>query len=323
MPTSFLYDVALSYVSEDSLTARHLMKRLQPRLSAQIFDSSTAEEHDTRAVPDVLGSSARVVVVLHQRLWGETSSTQRDLDVIRQRLALNGAGFLVVVALEPCDGELGWVDGTPVRTSLSDDGACEVDAIMAAVERAGGRTIPASLNDGEPAGGLHFEALDDDMAGRGALLSSFKIANAAQKEVAALMSAIEKDAGEIRASFPDLKVEVRRAPDRCVVQAGDVGLSTSWLHRSSSGDDGALLIIEWDGTVTFPGEQARRGCHASVAREHVLHLETVAWPAWNWSAADTPMRKYTSVDLASLCVQLIMRRLRYTERAIGTVALAT
>jgi hypothetical protein len=87
-------------------------------------------------------------------------------------------------------------------------------------------------------------------------------------------------------------------------------------------DEGALLLIEWDGTVTFPGERARHGRHASVAREQLLHLETVGWPKWNWSDDDVPMRKYSSADLASLCVQLIMRRLRYAESVIGTGASA-
>ena len=49
-------------------------------------------------------------------------------------------------------------------------------------------------------------------------------------------------------------------------------------------------------------------------------VETVAWPAWNWSADDVPMRKYSSADLASLCVQLMIQRLRYAESVIGTGA---
>ena len=318
MPTSFTYDVAISYVAEDSLTAKHLMKRLQPRLQASIFDAATVQEHDAHIAADTLCSDARIVVVLHQRLWGETPSTQRDLSAIQQRISDDGAGFLVVVALEPSDKPLEWLTGTPVETPLSGDGVADVDAIAAAVEREGGHTLPAVPDDGDLVVGAlpDIDDLDDDMGGRGALLSSFKIANAAQREVATLMSGIEKGTDEIRASYPDLKVEVRRAPDRCVLQAGDVGLSISWLHRPVTSGEGALLVMEWDGTVTFPGEAARRG-RASVAHEQVLHLETVAWPAWNWSADDAPMRKYTSADLASLCIQLIIQRLRYSESAVG------
>lgn len=321
MPTSFTYDVAISYVAEDSLTAQQLIRRLQPRLHAQIFDSAAVQEHDAHIVPDTLGSDSRVVVVLHQRLWGDTISSQRDQGAIQERLERDGNGFLVVIALEPSIGTDEWMGAATMPSTLSADGASEVDAIIAAVERAGGRTMPVALGEARPAStprGVYLE--DDDMGGRGASLSSFKIATAAQREVAALMGAIEKGADEIRAAFRDIKVEVRRAPDRCLLQAGEVGVSVSWLHRPVTSGEGALLLIEWDGTVTFPGERARRGCHASVAREQLLHLETIAWPAWNWSADDAPMRKYTSADLASLCIQLIVQRLRYAESVIGTGA---
>ena len=319
----FTYDVAISYVAEDSLTAQQLIKRLQPHLHAPIFDPAAVQQHDAHIVPGTLATDARIVVVLHQRLWGDTPSTQRDCNVIRERLARDGDGFLVVVALESSGSTEQWITGAVTSTPLSGDGASEVDAITAAVLRAGGLTLPLSLGDGRsdpasPSAGLG----DGDVGGRGASLSSFKIAGATQREVNALIGGIEKGAGEIRAAFSDVKVEVRRAPDRCVLQAGDFGLSVSWLHRPVTSGEGALLVIEWEGTVTFPGERARRGCHASVAREQLLHLETVAWPAWNWSADDSPMRKYSSADLASSCVQLIIQRLRQAVSVIGTGAAA-
>ena len=329
MPTSFPYDVAISYVAEDSLTARELIRRLQPRLRAPIFDSTAVQQLDARCVPVTLAADSRIVVVLHQRLWGETLSTQRDLSAIRERLDRQEGGegdaFLLLVALEPLAGTKEWMTGAAIPTPLTTDCAGAVDAIVNAVERAGGRVMPLAIGNDESALASDPRVLDLDdagTAGRGASLSSFKIATAAQREVAALMGGVEKGADEIRAAFRDLEVEVRRAPDRCVLQAGGVGLSLSWLHRPVTSDEGALLMMEWDGTVTFPGERARRGCHASVASEQLLHLETIAWPAWNWTADAAPMRKYTSADLASLCVQLIIQRLRYADSVIGTGAAA-
>ena len=327
MPTSFTYDVAISYVAEDSLTARQLIRRLQPRLVAPIFDSTAAQEHDAHGVAAALSTGARIVVVLHQRLWGETLSTQRDLSAIRERLDRrergDGDAFLLVVALEECVDGKNCLSGAAASTVLTSDCAGEVEAIIDAVERAGGRPLPQAIGNDPSASAFDQRALnldDGGSAGRGASLSSFKIATAAQREVTALMGGVEKGADEIRVAFRDLEVDVRRAPDRCVLQAGEVGLSLSWLHRPMTSDEGALLVMEWDGTVTFPGERARRGCHASVAREQLLHLETIAWPAWNWSADAAPMRKYSSANLASLCVQLMIQRLRYAESVIGTGA---
>lgn len=321
MPGSFMYDVALSYVAEDALTARQLISRLQPRLHTRIFDCTAIQRHDPHAIPVALAADSRVVVVLQQRLWGETLSTQRDLSAIQERLDVQGSAFLRVIALEPSTGTAGWMPANVSPTPLSSNCTAEVDAIIDAILRAGGQVMPRAIGDAGSASvsDTHDHEIDDGyLGGRGALLSSYKAATAAQREMALLVDWVEKGADEIRAAFRDVRVEVRRAPGRCVLQAGKVGLSLSWLHRPMTSVEGALLVMEWDGTVTFPGERARRYPQARVASEQLLHLETAAWPAWNWSADDVPTRKYTSADLASVCVQLVMRRLRYAESVIGT-----
>ncbi len=323
MSGSFMYDVALSYVAEDALTARQLIDRLQPRLHTLIFDCAAIQRHEPHAIPVALAADSRIVVILQQRLWGETLSTQRELSAIQERLDRQGSAFLMVVALEPFASTNGWMPSTVIPTPLSGDCAAEVDAIIDAILRAGGRVMPRAIGDAgsdSASNTLDNEIDDGYLGGRGALLSSYKLATAAQREVALLIEGVEKGADEIRAAFRDVKVEVRRAPGRCVLQAGKVGLSLSWLHRPMTSVEGALLLMEWDGTVTFPGERARRSLHASVAREQLLHLETAAWPAWNWSADDVPTRKYTSADLASLCIQLIIQRLRYADSVMGTGA---
>jgi hypothetical protein len=323
MSTSFTYDVAISYVAEDSLTARQLITRLRPRLHAPIFDSAVVQEHDARSVPGALASDSRIVVVLHQRLWGQTLSTQRDLSAIQERVDRQGDAFLLVVQLEP---GMGPMDGIPCTTPpcpLSSDYTTEVEAILGAVQSAGGQVIPLTLgSDASAISSVLPDLEDGGWSDRSAFRSSYKIATASQREVIALIDGVEKGVDEIRAAFRELDVEVRRSPNRCVLQAGEVGLSLSWLHRPVTSDEGGLLLIEWDGTVTFPGERARPGRRATVAREQLLHLETVGSPEWNWSEDDAPARKYSSADLASLCVQLVMRRLRYADSVIGTGASA-
>jgi hypothetical protein len=324
MSASFTYDVAISYVAEDSLTASQLIARLRPRLHAPIFDSAMVQEYDARSVPGALGSDSRIVVVLHQRLWGQTLSTQRDLSAIQERMDRQGDAFLLVVELEPGAGAMDRIPCTTPPCPLSSDCTTEVEAIIDAVQRAGGRVIPLTLGNDDSAASTTILPDPDDggWSDRSAFLSSYKIATATQREVTALIDGVEKGVEEIRTVFRELDVEVRRTPNRCVLQAGDVGLSLSWLHRPVTSDEGGLLLIEWDGTVTFPGERARRGRRATVAREQLLHLETVGWPKWNWSDDDAPARKYSSADLASLCVQLVMRRLRYADSVIGTGASA-
>src|SRR5262245_26910586 len=62
-------------------------------------------------------------------------------------------------------------------------------------------------------------------------------------EVARLVAALELPAGSVRA-------EVRRAPDRCIVQLGQVALTISWVRGGSEVvTHGRLLVIEWLGIV--------------------------------------------------------------------------
>jgi hypothetical protein len=277
------------------------MQRLRARLDTPIFDAAERDEADAHDVPPALRSDARVVVVLHQRLWGETAATRRDRVIIERRVAQQGNGFLVFVSLEPRIELPSWVAAAHGCTALSPDGVAEVEAITAAVERSGGvtRAAHASSMFGLETGTEMRERQEEDQ-------SSFKMANLAQREVTALLDQIEKGVEELKARFPDREIAARRTPERCLIQAGDVALSVSWLRPAPQENGyGTLLVIEWAGTVTFPGEPLHPRHRATVVREHALHLETVAWPAWNWSADEMPLRKYTSSDLASLCLRQI------------------
>ncbi|MGH7625668.1 MAG: hypothetical protein ACREOJ_10160, partial [Gemmatimonadaceae bacterium] len=144
----------------------------------------------------------------------------------------------------------------------------------------------------------------------------FKTASAANREVTTLMDEIEERAERIQTTCPDAAVDVRRATDPCVVEVGDVGLRLSWLRPPTlSTSMGSLIVMEWEGTVTFPGERVSALRHAKVLGELMLHLETGAGAAWYWSMDDVPMRTYLSADFASRCIQQVVRRI---EEAVVT-----
>jgi hypothetical protein len=310
MNTSFPYDAALSFVAEDALTARHLIDRLRDRLAAPTFEPATVHPEsigdDGGEIPPVVLNGSRVIIVLHQRLWGETPSTRQDRHAIERRAAQEGSGFLVVLTLEPdaivppCLAK----GATCVR--LSDDDARDVDAIAAAVRRAGGSMRPPS-----PAAGVNG---DGDGQPYEAPHSAAKEALAAQREMNAVITEIETRIKAVPEPSADVKFRVRRSPDRCVVQVGDVGLSVSWLHGGTNITEGTLLVLEWNGTVTLPGERAEPNRRATVVGEHALHLEAAPSvvrggpTAWNWWSDGAPLRKYSSRDLAALCVRQLVRR---------------
>jgi hypothetical protein len=126
-----------------------------------------------------------------------------------------------------------------------------------------------------------------------------------------LLDEIARRAAEVRTFLPEVDLRMRRTPDRCVVQAGPVGLSVSWLPvRSDTPARGILLVIEWDGTVTLHGETQSPARQATPVHEHVLHLAAGSAPDWRWCGEDESMRAYSSSDLAAQCVHLLLQRLR-------------
>jgi hypothetical protein len=321
MTVHYPYDAAISCVAEDALTARYLIERLRERLGAPIFESPlVSAEHaadDGGELPAAVVLGARVIIVLHQRLWGDTPSTRLDRCAIEQRVAREGCGFLVVVTLEheaelpPC------LAHGVARVRLSADGEREVDVIAEAIRRAGG--TPGNAPSHGAADDEH-EAMHEAM--HEAPHSAAKEAQAAQREWNAVIGEIEAHIKAVPTVSPDIACRVRRAPDRCVVQAGDIGLSISWLPPGAANAEGTLLVLEWTGTITMPGEPVDPRRRATVVSEHVLHLEAAPGPwrnggpsLWNWWSDGAPMRKYSSRDLAALCVRQLVQRLETAQEA--------
>ncbi|MGH7626393.1 MAG: hypothetical protein ACREOJ_13885 [Gemmatimonadaceae bacterium] len=313
MSTSYTYDAAISCVAFDSLTARSLLQQLKPRLKRPVFAAWEHRDGRKDVVSDVLENDARVVVVLHQRLWGETACTRGDQAALETRVERQGPEFLFVVSLEADAISPVWVADADSRMSLADDGLEHVvDGIAEAVRRAGGVTQAATRLM------PHLSLVRDEFAltpAHGVATGAYKAASAAQRELRTLIAEIERRVAEARDVIPGVALDMRHTPERCVVQADGVAVSASWLHRAANAsDDGKLLVLEWDGTVTFPGEAARAGRHATVVREQVLLLEQ-AGSDWHWRAEDAPTRQYSSADLAALCVQLLVRRMNVAPTA--------
>jgi hypothetical protein len=313
MNAPYLFDVALSHVGYDALTAQRLLERLRPQFRLPIFapGEQTGDGVDgehAAAGARVLRHQARVVVVLHQRLWGDTPATRAARLAIEQRVAEHGSAFLVVIALDPDAERPPWMARRALQENVSPDGiGAAVRAIAAAVRHAGG-TLRGETADESATRAEREERLAQT---QDAVRNSSKAVVAVRREVEAMLGKIAHRVSEIRTLLPDADLRMRRTPERCVVQAGRVGLSVSWLPpRSDAPGHGTLLVIEWDGTVTLHGEPQQRNRQATPLREHVLHLDGGASPAWRWCSEDDSMRTYTSEDLAAQCVHLLMQRLR-------------
>jgi hypothetical protein len=307
MKANYSYDVAISAAGYDAVTAQRLAERLRSRLALPVFN--TWEHHGTvvgdgrmRLAARVLRREARVVVVLYQRLWGATPSTQFEEDVLARRMACEGTEFLRVIALEEAEPPR-WMSAA-VRESDDTDGSLDstVEAIVAAVVSAGGTARTETPADAE-ARAAHEAVLDRE---RGFFFRSPGGTSASTREFATLVDEVERELSE---RCPPQLAQTYRAPDRLIVQLGDAGLSVSRMRAPTGvAAEASLLVIEWNGTITQPGSSRPRGERATPLREHVLRANAGKTTTWLWCDADGGQRVYTSRDLAAQCVHLLLRQ---------------
>jgi hypothetical protein len=313
MTASFRYDIAISSVSFDALTASRLVERLRVRLPLAVFSSwehqRGGQSVDGAAVTSrVLRHESRIVAVLHQRLWGETPSTRADSSALARRVEAEGCGFLRMISLEHAEPQP-WM---PPRQGWDDLAVDGIDAtserIVATVLDAGGYARVESRSEAMPRVSRELETQQE----RDSFLHSGRAVAASAHEFDHIVKEIDQRLAKIRICAPEISIELRRSPDRCIVQAGRVGFSLSWLRSGGDVADASLLVIEWEGTISFPGDSRRTTARATAVRELQLHADATGPAAWHWSVGGPDGRAYTSSDLAAQCVALLMRELGIT-----------
>lgn len=123
------------------------------------------------------------------------------------------------------------------------------------------------------------------------------------------------------ASAGDLpEAEVRRAPGRCIVQLGPVGLTVSWVRaKSDTVPEGRLLVIQWLGVVARGIRQVPERAIASdasrtakVLEESVFSADASSEREWFWRGEAPPQMRYRSPDLAEHCVAALHATMRRT-----------
>ena len=128
-PSGFAFDVAVSSADYDARVLRELERQLTLRLPSipplrPVWTSTAAELLDAPRA-SVFGKSARVVVVLHQHLWGKDATTKADAAAIKRRLTSQGPESVRVVLLDKTELPA-WLRKSPAR-SLGDVGECAVE----------------------------------------------------------------------------------------------------------------------------------------------------------------------------------------------------
>lgn len=308
MKRAFKYDVAVSAADFDALAVTELKRRLEQRLSKPVFTVPRSTDGPrtaaaNAAIQKAIEKESRVLVVLHQRLWGTTSSSEIEATAVRARIGKVKRKDVLVVPLDTSSPPA-WLKGTLVRGSVP-TGDEVIEAIVEAVDDAGG--TPRRVTDAL----LAARAADDEKRARArtTFLTSQRALTLINRELDSLSATVLRLC-ETPGTLPaGVAAEMRRTPDRYTVQIGPVGLSFSWIRgRSNSIADGQLLVIEWSGQL---GEQHAPADprNAMPAFEHVLQPHATSPEDWQWRRADIDLCCYTTRDLAEQCVASVVRRL--------------
>lgn len=284
-------DLAISAVSYDSMLVTELTEQLAPRLDGTPFWSGGIPSLNETPDPFLIESSARLVLVLFQRLWQHDHSTQADAMALRARMQSEPDSVrLVVLDAEPVPE---WLSAVP-RCSLSAIGLEGVaDFTVHAIGERGGMARPAPPPPPPPPA----EPGDKRWFDSPPFLTQRRAIATLRHELDALGAELEPRVKREQERFPDSIVQLHSLPFRFLAQLGSVGLTFSWV-ASGLGNvaDGRLLVIEWTGLLPkAKGMLALKS--ASQTRERIYRPEAAGPSTWKWRAEDPNGRAYSTVNL--------------------------
>ena len=294
-PAGFAFDVALSSAEDDVRVLRELERQLTLQLPSmpplRPVWTSAAQERLNAPRTTVFAKSARVVVILFQRVWGKDATTKADAAAIKQRLTGKGAPSVRVILLDRTEVPA-WLRKAPAR-ALGEIDQC-VGWLIDAVQELGGATR-------RPTDTVIPLGFDDRGSQRDTFLGSHRAITHLGREFDRLAAEVTKRVETMSREDAEVPLEVHRVPGRCTVQLGPVALTLSWVRtRPDTVATGRLMIIEWEGKVARGGGSTSVG--AIPLRETVLRADATRVEDWQWKSDDVAGFAYDSTELAAHCV---------------------
>ena len=309
-PSSFAFDVAVSSVEHDARLLRELERQLTLRLPSApplrpVWTTAATELLDAPR-PGVFGKTARVVVVLHQHLWGKDATTKDDAEAIKRRITAKGPESVRVVLLDRTTPPT-WLRKSPSRALGAPDQCA--DWIVSAVADLGGATRQTASD-----AVVEIPVADQrSLQQRDSFLGSHRAITHLGREFDRLAAEVTKRVATVNRDDVETPLEVNRVPNRCTVQLGPVALTLSWVRtRPDTVATGRLMIIEWEGHV---GKAASSGGPGAVPlRETVLRADATRVEDWQWRSEDVAGYVYDSNELAAHCVDSLAYALQDRAR---------
>ena len=310
-PSSFSFDVAVSAVEYDVRLRRELERQLTLRLPSMpplrpVWTDTATELLDAPRTA-VFARTARVVVVLHQHLWGKDETTKDDAATIKRRITAKGPESVLVVLLDRAAPPV-WLRKSAARSLNEREVDQCADWIVATVGELGGPTRQASDT-------VVTSAPVDERAAqqRDAFLGSHRAITHLGREFDRLATEVTKRVASVNRDEVETPLDVHRVPGRCTVQLGPVALTLSWVRtRPDTVATGRLMIIEWEGQVSRPNTP--NGQSPVPLRETVLRADATRVDDWQWRSDEVAGYAYDSSELAAHCVDSLAYALQDRAR---------
>jgi hypothetical protein len=286
-------DLAVSAVASDAGLVAELIADISSRLqTAPAWHPTPSENVDAAAVEvPFAATTSRVVLVLFHHLWLHDPIVQRDLPLLRERLAAE-PGSVCVLSL----------DRTPLPAWLR--GADRYDLLRKGREGAAAFVVDAVARAGGLVGELSRQAVPDEAPVRwpeppAPFLSQQRALSALRHELDSLAAALEAAIDEAQVAQPDRTFDLQVSPQRMVARLDDVAVSFSWLAgRTPSVAEGNLLVIGWQGVTPGPrGITSLRT--AAVMHEQSYVADGDAPSSWRWRSVDAVAHPYSSASLVA------------------------
>ena len=318
--TASRIEVAISSTEYDLATARDLAERLIGRLSSggknAVYLAATADISPARAKDDANAwTKSRIVVVLHDRLWGKTPATSSAAAAVAARKKASPKAVKVIrLDDSPVAAPLRGAETKQIAQGLD----TIVEWLATSIVSAGG-SIKKTKTAAKQA--VVIDETNKRAETVASFLGSSRAVAVCSREFERLADTIAKRATSA-AEKVGAKAEVQRMPDRCLVQLGPVALSVSWVReRVDTVATGRLMIAEWQGTVVRtprPADVAATTTTtnhgpATLVSERILRADATGEPDWLWRREPVADLGYASRDLAAHCVESLMLSLQ--ERA--------
>jgi len=145
--------------------------------------------------------------------------------------------------------------------------------------------------------------MSDDQHGQ-PFLSSSRAVGAYAREFTRLSDDIIEAATDAFRDVAGCTVDVRRSPERCILQVGPSALTVAFVRDRRDSPEGELLVMHWRGSVapTLRQRPERLGQPTRSAEalfESVFVAEATSETDWMWRSREEPDRRYTSLSLAA------------------------